>query len=715
MSVVDNDQGLEFVGSGVSGLSSRGSSHGSGSSDAPTSASRTASGSAASNHSPTANNLNSRRIYAVETEYSKCFDTANKCRATSNAFFDLLCPGARGLSCESSPFYRSLLEAFDNAYSSENTFNEELFKIVGKCIRDLATERNRMFKFRSPVVCTNTLIVLEPKTPLVIGGMEYAIGLVREKALPKDRRSILARDARLDQAAVVLRRPANATLNRGVSWEVWVALSIVDFKKQGKGVRALAKNLAGNVDPGALRPLEARLHGPLAQVMMYTAAHAAKGTAALGQLPERIPFAVVSCKIAGGSNAEEESNWVHGNLVVPEVCGFPYAFNVDAYGTLVAGANQENHASLAAYLHVMAHGIELASNWLTKASQAHPPLLKTPAPYWMSGRTLHFGTGKPLTRNGENEAPLVLVATPVSKYGKSGLRIAQGELFKATVNLQALRTSVSGPEKVFWCCDTYATKEVSVLVKVSSRSCFNLLVPPESAYLYGLVERLWNADDDIRQVLSESLYGVYTTPGKSGLVQLLPNLVQQRYRVLRPEHWLFEDTWSTMWDAFAALVTGTLLPLAKYDILHADLRAGYDVTSNVLYNPTSGSMRMIDLDSLCDFDSLTGLTFTRDKRNFAPDDLPPHLQKTALAFLLGQVMCVSQAWLGGIRDADVNAARITAEPAKLIDDVKGAAEVDEALIAKVLAHYRRAMAEMFGSRRRPLLRAAPPDATAAAH
>jgi hypothetical protein len=607
------------IGIGISissGVSSRGSSPGSVSSSA--SSDRTAATSRpASHHSPTVNNLNSRGIVAVETEYVNGFSTTEGCRKTSKeAFFDRLCPGLREVQFNAS--YGALLGVFDQSYSSENKFNEELFEAVGKCIQDLATKKKGQFKFRPPVLGTDkNLIVLAPKDRLVIGDTEYAAGLVREKTVPKDRRTILVDDARLDHAAVMLRRPATANRNGNMaSWNVWVALAVVDFKMQGKGVRGLATNSNGNVEPSALHPLDPESHGPLAQVMMYTAAHALRGAAALGQLPESIPFAVVSCRKTGGSNADEdECNWVHGNLVVPEACGFRYRFNVDAYGNLVEGTKLENHSSLAAYLHVMSHGLKLASEWLAEAFEAKPALQKTPAPHRLSGRSLHFGTDKPLTRDGETEARLVLVATPVSKYGKCGLHIAQGELFVATVNLQKLRSSVSGPHKVFWCRDTYDDKETSVLVKVSSRLCFNLLVPPGNAYLYGSADDVWKLRRTVREVLSRSLYGFYVTPGKHGLVQLLPNLVEQGYVVLRPKDWLFEDTWSALWDAFAQLVTGTLLPLARYEILHADLRAGYDVTSNVLYNPVAGSMRIIDLDSLCDFQSLDEMNFTRDGRN----------------------------------------------------------------------------------------------------
>lgn len=700
-----NDQRLQLGGGGNafgnsdSGSSTRGSSPDNGSGNVASSASRTASDSAASHHSPTASNLNSRGIIAMETECVHEFDGAEMCRTTSQAFFDELCPGVRSVEVYNEA-YEALLDVFDSPYSSETAFNEEMFKAVGKCIRGLATKRQ--FKFSPLVLCTENLIVLVPKNKAVIGdgernGMEYAVGLVREKAPPMDRRCILSRRAKFDHAAVMLRRAAYGSRD----WGLWNALAVVDFKIQGKGVRNLAKNAEGSVRRKLLDPLNAKLHGPLVQVIMYTAAHALRGTAALGQLPERIPFAVVSCKTGegGGSRGDEESNWVHGNLVVPEVCGFPYTFNVDAYGKLV-DSKRGNYSSLAAYLHVMTHGLKLASDWLTKASTARPPLLKTPAPHWMSGRTLHFGRGTPLTGGGESNVPPGLVASPVSKYGKDGLRIAQGEMFKLTVNLRKLRSSLSPRDGVFWCQDTYDDKGTSALIKVSSLSCFPLLVPTEKAYLYSTEEDAWELRRDFRNVLSGSLYGFYVTPGKHGLVQLMPNLEKHGYEALRPERWLIADSWSVLWDSFEGFVTSTLIPLTRYHIVHVDLRAGCDFTSNILYNPTAGSMRMIDLDSLSTFDSLGGMTAVlQGDRIICPVDLPPQMRNSALGFVLGQVICVAESWHKGIRDDQMNANDIITKAAKSIADVKGAADVDEALIVTVLSHYRREIEQKYGNHR----------------
>jgi hypothetical protein len=49
-----------------------------------------------------------------------------------------------------------------------------------------------------------------------------------------------------------------------------------------------------------------------------------------------------------------------------------------------------------------------------------------------------------------------------------------------------------------------------------------------------------------------------------------------------------------------------------------------------------------------------------------------------------------------MRDAEVNATSIIAEAAKSIDAVKGAAAIDEGLLAEVLAHYQQYSTHKFG-------------------
>jgi hypothetical protein len=195
-------------------------------------------------------------------------------------------------------------------------------------------------------------------------------------------------------------------------------------------------------------------------------------------------------------------------------------------------------------------------------------------------------------------------------------------------------------------------------------------------------------------VLSQSLHGMYVAPGRSGLVQLLPNLREIGYTVLCPHQWLHERSWSALWGAFARFVKGALIPLAKYDIIHADIRAGYDTTANILYNPAMGSMRMIDLDSLCTFDMLLGTPQVSDLRNIRPRRLPARM-RTALGFVLGQVICVAEAWLQQVPSQSVNANAMITE-AKRANPGIWEAGADETLIDVVLSQYNAELALVYG-------------------
>jgi hypothetical protein len=337
------------------------------------------------------------------------------------------------------------VSVWDPPYDSESQFNVALFRAVGESIQEAIARAPLLTPFWD-VVTTPTAIVLVPKETVEAaadggGGkgeatrgatVEYATGLAREATFAPDRSCILSRPARPDHAWVVFQRPRGG--GSDADWTVSSAVAVVDLTVRAKGLRQFRTTPEGNVDVEDLDPLKAENYGPLAQVIMYTAAHALRGTALLGRLPDRIPFAVVACKKANDAEAEAEKGWAHGCLVVPPVCGFPYTFSVDAFGTVREGAG-ENCASLAAYLHVMTHGLAGAMRWLEESSGTTDRV----APHCICGRALHFGTDMPLVGSVHIVAPLCLVATPISNPLHDGCSISQGEPFQATVNLISLR------------------------------------------------------------------------------------------------------------------------------------------------------------------------------------------------------------------------------------------------------------------------------------
>jgi hypothetical protein len=697
--------------------------------------------------------LNRRGVRAVETPYATRFDRAPECRSAVQDFLaglQLLLPsqGAPDAAAAVAPLtidscYVQLVKVFDATYPDDELFfNKALFDAMGECIQQIASppasgdvgaspRRSRWLlrqqqqqqqqqppppPRRSKVLVTEARIVLERVVNPSAGGYEFATGLAREVSInPESGGCILGCNARLDHAWVVLCRPAGGT---DQDWVVWRALAAVDLTA-GTNVCALARLEGGNVDRGPPSPLLLAGNGPLARVIMHTLAHIAPGIASVGELPPAIPLALVACKTRASSKTPIEQGWVHGNLVTPRFCGDGYAFNVDAYGPVLL-ARGANHSPVAAYLDVMTKGLRVANRFLDRLLSDQP----LPAPCPLSGRELRFGIPAVLAEAEEPThvvAPnlltnVELVATPVSRYGieprprtahHPRIRISQGELFLATVNVRLLRSALRSMERhrVFWCRDAAhpssdEEEPQTVLFKVSSDSCFDLLIPSGAAYLRHLDEAQWmHADGAVRGALSRSLWGGYITPDGDGLVQLLPNLQHGNYTGLSPRV-LCEDDASgrgALWRAFARLVREVLLPLARAGVVHSDVRAGFDVTSNLLHNPADESMRLIDLDSLCKFSRLERLPDVTDLKNISAQELPAPL-RSAMGFVLGQVICAAEVWLGGTLHDDVKAnATIRrgwqalredagAVPALQVVVVAGDDE-GEALVGAVLDHY----------------------------
>jgi hypothetical protein len=654
-----------------------------------------------------AESLNQRNILAQETAGDDANPTMANFSATIEEFFTSLLVSPPNAHDDADCDYRSgpLLEAFGGAYGSELDFNRAVFRAVGDCLKALTSQREHSSVFRPALVTAeDKAIVLEPKrraSALVNEKeVEYATGLARDVKMPSDSSCIQTFPATLSgHAWVVFRRPvARGAKER--EWKVWLALAAVELKVGTAVCEGISRTSQGAVDGNSLCPLQADKHGPLAQVVLRTVAHVLRGRAALGELPDRIPFAVVSGtkkeKVVDESPHSEANHWVHGNLLVPPVCGARFSFHVDAYGTTVHSDALANNPSVAAYVHVMTHGLAAARRWLDRLADA-PHGAALPAPHWISGGAVHFGTGAPLPH-------VRLAATPVLKYGVHGFRISQGELFEGNVNLRELRSRRTIPnDAVFWLQDDFEDKQQPVLIKVSTVACFNLLISNLGGYLCRIDIR-WDPKSAVRKALAQSLHGFFVTQDGNGLIQLLPNLANLGYKPLHPQQWLERDGgWEGLWRAFTGLVNETLIPLALARILHADIRVGYDETFNILYNPTTASMRLIDLDSLCRYTALWMLPDVADRRNVVVDDLP-EMMLVPLGYVLGQVICAGEVWLREIGHAVVDANELIEEAVQSGNDVFDAvaneasnAAVDEALVRRVLDHYRNQLETKYSS------------------
>jgi hypothetical protein len=105
-----------------------------------------------------------------------------------------------------------------------------------------------------------------------------------------------------------------------------------------------------------------------------------------------------------------------------------------------------------------------------------------------------------------------------------------------------------------------------------------------------------------RPKLDDVLLAVYNAP--NGLITIMKDLSED-YNILRPgAHGV--DLF-TLWAAFIELLRNVLIPMANLDIIHPDIRPGYDETSNILCRirkrkGTVAEMKIIDFESVLLFE-----------------------------------------------------------------------------------------------------------------
>jgi hypothetical protein len=85
----------------------------------------------------------------------------------------------------------------------------------------------------------------------------------------------------------------------------------------------------------------------------------------------------------------------------------------------------------------------------------------------------------------------------------------------------------------------------------------------------------------------------------AGMVTIMRDLSAEGYIALKPKD--HPNKLRSLWAGFSDLVNHVLVPMAKMNFIHADLRPGYDETSNILCRierDGSASLKLIDFESL---------------------------------------------------------------------------------------------------------------------
>ena len=111
-----------------------------------------------------------------------------------------------------------------------------------------------------------------------------------------------------------------------------------------------------------------------------------------------------------------------------------------------------------------------------------------------------------------------------------------------------------------------------MLVKVSSTAVHSLLVSPSHVML-AMGEVLRGSQKMVNEI--SSVLHVAVNTSDVGLVTIMSDLSDE-YRALTPS--ADADHLPALWAGFSNLVKDVLLPMAERDVIHPDIRPGYDVT-----------------------------------------------------------------------------------------------------------------------------------------
>jgi hypothetical protein len=194
--------------------------------------------------------------------------------------------------------------------------------------------------------------------------------------------------------------------------------------------------------------------------------------------------------------------------------------------------------------------------------------------------------------------------------------VTQGELFAGTLNLGGMLDDDDGDCVNFL---GYTQDNANVLVKVSSRTVHFLLIDPKEAYA-ALEEmyltnaasnagrkmspekrRVMKSRAELLKEISSVLYAAVKT--SAGMLTVMSDLSEQGFTTLSAED--HSDKLSVLWKGFQDLVNKVLLPMASMSIVHADIRPGFDETSNILCKfetkvtgEITASLKLIDYESV---------------------------------------------------------------------------------------------------------------------
>jgi hypothetical protein len=378
-------------------------------------------------------------------------------------------------------------------------------------------------------------------------------------------------------------------------------------------------------------------HGPYGQTIMY-ALDTMQCLTRRGIHASQISLtAVASTRKRNDTEADTTLCCVHGALHVPQKVGQYMEYSVSTQISFNSSAGS-SEAAATLYIQTLREGMEYAGQ-IELEHQNRAAL-----PTSLCGATASgYGTFqfKGITATGVR-----LIASPIpgAEILANGWSVHQGELFCCD------SVTFSGNTLLF----SGASQATNVLIKVSSAPVHDALVPIETCAPILQVLCL-SGDASLKREIGNTLIAA-AADFRGTLVTVMQDLSQSLYpeshpssasapagfKVLNHREILGSGKVCALWDAFQTLVEKVLLPMANCDVIHMDIRPGWEKTYNVLLRDTDEGMEL----RLIDFESLT-VPFKGSVRNdpaICCDDVAVLDELSAHSYLWWQILWMAFVW-----------------------------------------------------------------------
>jgi hypothetical protein len=492
-------------------------------------------------------------------------------RSCTNDLFDFDCEWkkfAKHCGCEaadniSTHFKNALAKILTEEYKSESDFDKKLFKWLTNTTKHLDKTAREL---------KNKIIFSKEDSSGRRVGFSRRVEKSGSLLLTKPFKGSAENPASVfDHACVIFDRSNMTTYVTAIVELKMVPSSCSDFGS--------SKKIVGVLDEPDLSSSSS--HGALGQALKYNFS-VWQCMVTHGIHTEKIPVLVLAGqKQTDTKTTNEKLFFVLASLVIPKKLGDVFKYKIESFEK-DCSADKNIEQGMAAYLYVLNQGLSVASKILETDNI-------TPIP--TSGKDLYFGGTE--IQNKE------FVASPIHKQQYSG--ISQGELFRAplsdnliaSLSMPAVDTCL--PQDLEKTLNRYKdeTSDAQLLIKVSSCTLYHPLIHPTNAFA-AIKEVCKELDGTAAPYIFDVLLGAYQV-SDFGLVILMKDL-KHSYDDLQPVKYC---TKCELWQQYTALVEKALLPMADKAVCHADIRFGWDKTSNIMVKKSPPrEMRLIDFDSL---------------------------------------------------------------------------------------------------------------------